>query len=182
MVFMIPKSAKQKLWPLIVVVIGLSNTNATAYSLFDQQDFVNDHIQNIKVFTNDNQRLSADKWLQQSNKFTLYNLDNLNKLETQLTTLMKSKAIQLYSHSSIERMSKTEQIEAYSIAYYKIQQSPKVQSIIAQIEKASLSHLYLNLYQIKALPAIVINDKTVLYGYHNLHQAIDFFATAKEHK
>lgn len=156
---------------LSLILAHRVNASNTEY----QKQLVFTHVENVKVFTNNNHRLLARGWLRTSVKLNIFNLDDLTTLENELTRLVQSQIARTHSVKTLSNMPEKQQIDAYSVAFSKIQDRDDVKSLIRQLENASLSQLYLNIYQIKALPAIVINDKFVMYGYSDLHSALDYF-------
>ncbi len=137
------------------------------------------NVNKVLVFTNHNQTIIAPKSLYDKGIITIHNVDEFVDAETSLNTLLEAQAKKLTTPNIYANMNEKQLMDLYQKAYHKAAKRPQYAQIITQLETSSLGLVQLQAYDIKALPAIVVNDQVVIYGYSNIGDALDLFQQYK---
>lgn len=142
---------------------------------FRHQEKLIGHISNIKIFVNNDTPVVAADWLLKLKILSTYNLDRLVEIENTVNeTVMASLATKFGDKFS--SLSDEKKMDLYMSEFQSlIRHSALIKRSLSDLEEASVSHLLMYAFQIKALPAIVVNDNTVLYGYSNVNRALNKF-------
>lgn len=130
-------------------------------------------ISSVKVFINNDTPVVAAEWLLNRDIVLTYNLDALVEIENSVNEMLMFAMTRKYGNK-LDTMSEKDKMNAYSAEFnLLLNNSDSLRNRLTQLEKASASHLLMYAFQIKALPAFVINDDTVLYGYSSINEALE---------
>lgn len=129
-------------------------------------------IYSIRIFQNDAIQVRQDVRLPLGIPVIAHNLDAKEHSERKLTTLVKSKFEAVPKKSGVK--------ETYISAFSDIQNGPQWNAIYQEIVASAEPEEKAVRYGIKKIPAIVINDKYILYGIHSLKEAIRVYAERGE--
>ncbi|QFT57051.1 DUF1525 domain-containing protein [Microbulbifer sp. THAF38] len=142
---------------LLVPIVALACASASAEDIYS-----------IRIFQNDAIQVQQDIRLPLRTPVITHNLDAKEHSERKLKTLVKSKVDEVPKRGSVK--------EAYLSAFSDIQNGPQWNAIYQEIVASTEPEERAVRYGIKKIPAIVINDKYILYGIHSLEEAIRVYA------
>ena len=136
------------------------------------------NVHKVMVFTNNTIDLAIPESLFDSGVVHIHNLDKFSYAEARLNRLVEVQAKSMTTPMIFSRMTDTQLISLYTKAFQKVNQSDQFNGIISALKAGSESHMHMMQYNIQALPAIVVNDLSVIYGHSNIHDAISLHITA----
>jgi hypothetical protein len=124
-------------------------------------------VSTIRIFLNDSITVTNDLRENVRISIAVYNMDLMEKTEQKLTNLVRSKVPANLAVNDIPN--------AYKEAFSEVLNGPQWKEIYYEIETSSAPVEYALRYKIKKLPAIVINDKYILYGVTSLAESIKHY-------
>jgi integrating conjugative element protein (TIGR03757 family) len=135
--------------------------------LLVSQSALAERIVNVRVFVNDAISVENDLPPGTYIPVVVYNMDSMERSEKKLTALVKSKVPTGVKQKDIAI--------AYQEAFSEILNGPQWPEIYSEIERSSAPVEYAMRLKIKKLPAIVINDKSIIYGVYSVKEAVQIF-------
>lgn len=135
--------------------------------LLVSQSVMAERIANVRVFINDAIVVENDLPPGSYIPVVVYNMDTMERSEKKLTALVKSRVPADVKQKDIAI--------AYQQAFSEILNGPQWSEIYSEIERSSAPVEYAMRLKIKKLPAIVINDKAIIYGVSSLKEAVQIF-------
>ncbi|MCG8612243.1 MAG: DUF1525 domain-containing protein [Pseudomonadales bacterium] len=141
---------------LLVVSVFLFCSTASAREVYS-----------IRVFQNDAVQVQNDARLSPGVLILVHNMDAKEHSEKKLTKLVKSRVT--------ASTKKASPIDAYMTAFNDIQNGPQWSSIYQEIVASTEPEEKAVRYGIKKLPAVLFNDKSIVYGVYSLKEAIQIY-------
>ena len=124
-------------------------------------------ISNIRVFHSDDVPVREDLKLPPSMVVHVYNMDTKNNATAKLNEMVKAKLGSNVGPSNYR--------DANQQAFSEVLNGPHWRSLYNEMEAGGEAIEYAIRFRIKKLPAIVFNDKSVVYGVTSLQEAIRIF-------
>ena len=137
-------------------------------------------IEKVVVFTDNTTDITMSVALFDANVVTQYNLDLFQDSDDTLNRLVHAKAKSMTTPNMYAQMRQQGLMELYQEAFQKVQKDPEYSKVMTQLRHGATAMMMMVQYDIKALPAIVINDEAVLYGVTNVDQAIAQYFNSKD--
>jgi len=126
-----------------------------------------DEIKSIRIFYSDSIKVINDEMVPEGVLVYLHNMDSMEHSEKKMTGILKNKVDSKKSKSSLK--------DAYSQAFSEVLNSPSwdahYQDIVASTEAQEKAVRF----GIEKIPAILFNDKSIVYGVSSLKEAIHTF-------
>lgn len=124
-------------------------------------------IYSIRVFQNDAVQVQNDARLLPGVILLVHNMDAKEHSEKKLTALVKRKVAASGNNESPK--------DAYMSAFSEIQNGPQWPSLYQEIVASAEPEEKAVRYGVKKLPAVLFNDKSIVYGVTSLKEAIQIY-------
>lgn len=124
------------------------------------------NIGSVHVFHNDATPVIMDSDLHYEVELSVHNMDIREKTNKRLNDLVKSKLKRGYRDSLKE---------SYSEAFNQVLNGPEWVSLYQGYTKYAKNTEYAIRFKIKKVPAVLINNKSIIYGVTSLKEAIDIY-------
>lgn len=121
----------------------------------------------IRIFQNDAIRVQQDIRLPSGVIVHVHNMDAKEHSEKKLTEMVKSKVGSGVKKEALK--------DAYMQAFSEVQNGPQWQSIYQDIVASAEPEEKAVRFGIKKLPAIMFNDKSIVYGVTSLNEAVRIY-------
>lgn len=133
-----------------------------------------DEIESVMIFHSDNVVVHIDTDEIPGSEIRMFNLDAVSHSERRLTGIVKDKVDKRGIKGSVEA--------AYRDAFDEVLNSPQWKAIYAEIESSTNVLEQAIVYRVAKIPAIVFNNRYVVYGVASLKEAMRLFnAREAEH-
>jgi integrating conjugative element protein (TIGR03757 family) len=124
-------------------------------------------VSEIKIFQNDANPVKSDFRLPPNIRFEVYNMDDVKRAQDKLTRLVRQRVSPSAAKVNVE--------EAHRDAFFELMNSPEWKTIHAEIGASTAGAENALRYDVKKLPAVIFNDRFVLYGVNSLGEAMRFY-------
>ena len=138
------------------------------------------NIEKVVVFTDNTTDITMSVAMFDSNVVIEYNLDQFQDADDTLNRLVQRQAKTITTPNHYARMRQNALMALYQEAFQQVQKQPEFGPTISQLRRGATAMMMMVQYGIQALPAIVINDEAVLYGYQNVDKAILQYTSTQE--
>ena len=128
---------------------------------------VNAAVENIMIFQNDTSMVLGDIRLPPSTVVKVYNMDDVARAQDRLAEIVSRRV----SPSAV----KVNPEEAHREAFQQILNSPEWDKIHADIGASTEGAEKAMRYDVKKLPAVLFNERFVVYGVSSLREAMAIF-------
>lgn len=126
-----------------------------------------DAIETIKIFHNDEVKVTGSSlFVSNTVAIEIFNLDGLENTNRALNELVKSRVGAVTAQTAKEK---------YQSAFSDVLNGPEWPGIYQQFSEGGRSIEFALRYQIKKLPAIVFNERDIVYGVTSLDQAVQIY-------
>jgi integrating conjugative element protein (TIGR03757 family) len=119
----------------------------------------------VKVFITDKTPFQMDADENSEISLKIFNLDELTRAENRLTQLLKSKIPEDVKPQQVQR--------AYQSAFSDLLNSPEWNKVNQELMRSTEPQEMAMRLRIKKVPAVVFNEKYIVYGISSLKQAMD---------
>jgi len=127
-----------------------------------------DSIQTIRIFETNDQFVLQDKRLSDRVQIEVYDMDSKNRATKQLNQRMRALVPKKIQPSKVEK--------AYRDAFSQVLNSPHWPAINQEIQAGARAIEAAMRFGIEKLPAIVFNDRQVVYGERSLKAALAVYS------
>lgn len=121
----------------------------------------------IKVFVTDDAPVSIENDLIDSFSIRVFNLDDLERAESKLTSIVRSKVPSEIKPGDAQLV--------YQDAFSEVLNGPEWTSISNELKKSTEPQEMAMRLRITKVPAVILNDKFIIYGVDELVVAIRIF-------
>lgn len=129
-------------------------------------------VSKVVAFINHNHTLNVPKSLYDKGILTVYNVDEFEDAELSLSAMLQQEVLRKTSPSKLQTLTEAQLATLYQNAFQMVSKKPQYKAVVSTLEQSSESLMQLAFYDIKALPAVVVNDKYVLYGVSDVNKAL----------
>lgn len=124
----------------------------------------------IRIFVNDANPVKMDINLPSHIQVHRYDLDSRDKLKVAFNEKLRQR---------VGKVHPSEVKAAYSKAASELMNSPEWRVFYEELEESAMTIVNVARFKIQKVPAIVINDESVLYGVTSLREAIEIYGAKR---
>lgn len=136
------------------------------FSLVSQVAYA-ESIRSIRVFQNDANIVANDAPVPRGATLLVFNMDDKERAEAKLTAIIRER---------VKRYDKRMKVsDAYQKAFSELQNSPEWQSVYQELVDSGAAEEKAVRFSITKVPAVVFNDRDVVYGVRSLAEAIRIY-------
>lgn len=124
-------------------------------------------IRDLRIFQNDATVVNLDTHVDSDTAIIVHNMDDRIRAKSKLNDAVKSRVRKVSGNESLE--------DVYRQAFSDLLNGSEWNGLVTEMQNSLVPVSTALRYQIQKLPAIVINDKEVVYGVTSLRKAIQIY-------